>query len=46
MVGLIKYVVSLGGTAGTAYKVTANGRTRRALVEVMGATEDEFEEGN
>ena len=44
MVGLIKHVVSQGGEAGTAYRVTANGRTRKALVEIIGSTGDELED--
>lgn len=46
MIGLIKHVVSQGGAAGTAYKVTANSRTRKALVDIIGATVDELEEGD
>lgn len=44
MIGLIKHVLSQGGDAGTAYRVTANGRTRRALVEIIGSTGDELED--
>lgn len=46
MIGLIKHVVSQGGVAGTTYRVTANGRTRKALVEIIESTGDELEDGD
>lgn len=46
MIGLIKHVVSQGGDAGTAYRVTANSRTRKALVEIIGSAGDELEDGD
>ncbi len=44
MVGLIRLVVAKGGSAGTLYRTTVNGRTRTAKVEIIGQEDQDDED--